>query len=101
MNHLYVCSICQVEIEALAKRRRIEIDTFIKVPGEGGGARESRAPESGELSAVRLCLEDLFCGRPGWPEAWPDIEDFHRRKGDGFSEFRSLCREAAKQLVKE
>lgn len=31
MNHLYVCSICQVEIEALAKRRRIEIDTFIKV----------------------------------------------------------------------
>ena len=31
MNHLYVCSICQVEIEALAKRRRVEIDTFIKV----------------------------------------------------------------------
>lgn len=31
VNHLYVCSICQVEIEALAKRRRIEIDTFIKV----------------------------------------------------------------------
>lgn len=31
MNHLYVCSICQVEIEALAKRRRAEIDTFIKV----------------------------------------------------------------------
>lgn len=41
MNHLYVCSICQVEIEALAKRRRIEIDTFIKVPGDGGwGAGE-------------------------------------------------------------
>lgn len=35
VNHLYVCSICQVEIEALAKRRRIEIDTFIKV-GRGG-----------------------------------------------------------------
>lgn len=31
VNHLYVCSICQVEIEALAKRRRIEIDTFIKL----------------------------------------------------------------------
>lgn len=31
VNHLYVCSICQVEIEALAKRRRVEIDTFIKV----------------------------------------------------------------------
>lgn len=43
MNHLYVCSICQVEIEALAKRRRVEIDTFIKVrvgnrlSGSGGG----------------------------------------------------------------
>lgn len=31
VNHLFVCSICQVEIEALAKRRRVEIDTFIKV----------------------------------------------------------------------
>ncbi|XP_074149948.1 ubiquitin carboxyl-terminal hydrolase 20 isoform X2 [Sminthopsis crassicaudata] len=31
VNHLYVCSVCQVEIEALAKRRRIEIDTFIKL----------------------------------------------------------------------
>lgn len=38
VNHLYVCSICQVEIEALAKRRRIEIDTFIKVRAGGGGA---------------------------------------------------------------
>lgn len=31
MNHLYMCAICQVEIEALAKRRKAEIDTFIKV----------------------------------------------------------------------
>ncbi|XP_045429570.1 ubiquitin carboxyl-terminal hydrolase 20 isoform X2 [Pipistrellus kuhlii] len=31
VNHLYVCSVCQVEIEALAKRRRAEIDTFIKL----------------------------------------------------------------------
>ncbi|KAJ6652281.1 hypothetical protein lerEdw1_012767 [Lerista edwardsae] len=31
VNHLYVCSVCQVEIEALAKRRRVEIDTFIKL----------------------------------------------------------------------
>ncbi|XP_030063707.1 ubiquitin carboxyl-terminal hydrolase 20 isoform X1 [Microcaecilia unicolor] len=31
VNHLYVCSICQVEIEALAKRRKTEIDTFIKL----------------------------------------------------------------------
>lgn len=31
VNHLYMCAICQVEIEALAKRRKMEIDTFIKV----------------------------------------------------------------------
>uniref|UniRef100_A0A8C5PVE3 Ubiquitin carboxyl-terminal hydrolase n=1 Tax=Leptobrachium leishanense TaxID=445787 RepID=A0A8C5PVE3_9ANUR len=31
VNHLYLCSICQVEIEALAKRRKTEIDTFIKL----------------------------------------------------------------------
>ncbi|XP_004849187.1 ubiquitin carboxyl-terminal hydrolase 20 [Heterocephalus glaber] len=31
VNHLYVCSVCQVEIEALARRRKVEIDTFIKL----------------------------------------------------------------------
>lgn len=31
VNHLYVCSVCQVEIEALARRRKAEIDTFIKL----------------------------------------------------------------------
>lgn len=31
VNHLYMCAICQVEMEALAKRRKMEIDTFIKV----------------------------------------------------------------------
>lgn len=31
VNHLYICTICQVEIETLAKRRKTEIDTFIKV----------------------------------------------------------------------
>ncbi|XP_030634620.1 ubiquitin carboxyl-terminal hydrolase 20 [Chanos chanos] len=34
VNHLYVCGICQVEIEALAKRRKVEIDTFIKLNKE-------------------------------------------------------------------
>lgn len=34
VNHLYMCAICQVEIEAVAKRRKTEIDTFIKV-GDG------------------------------------------------------------------
>uniref|UniRef100_A0A672M5J7 Ubiquitin carboxyl-terminal hydrolase n=1 Tax=Sinocyclocheilus grahami TaxID=75366 RepID=A0A672M5J7_SINGR len=34
VNHLYVCAICQVEIETLAKRRKLEIDTFIKLNKE-------------------------------------------------------------------
>lgn len=71
MNHLYVCSICQVEIEALAKRRRVEIDTFIKVRAAGGGTAEpgfQPPPGTGDFRAkeppgVRLCLEGVFCGR--------------------------------------
>lgn len=57
VNHLYVCSICQVEIEALAKRRRVEIDTFIKVGAGAAGSSQGRA---------------LSCwgGSPGSP-AWP------------------------------
>uniref|UniRef100_A0A8D0A5L5 Ubiquitin carboxyl-terminal hydrolase n=1 Tax=Sander lucioperca TaxID=283035 RepID=A0A8D0A5L5_SANLU len=34
VNHLYMCATCQVEIEALAKRRKMEIDTFIKLNKE-------------------------------------------------------------------
>lgn len=34
VNHLYVCAICQVEIETVAKRRKMEIDTFIKLNKE-------------------------------------------------------------------
>uniref|UniRef100_A0A8C9U2J8 Ubiquitin carboxyl-terminal hydrolase n=1 Tax=Scleropages formosus TaxID=113540 RepID=A0A8C9U2J8_SCLFO len=34
VNHLYLCSICQVEIDTLAKRRKVEIDTFIKLNKE-------------------------------------------------------------------
>ncbi|XP_055055554.2 ubiquitin carboxyl-terminal hydrolase 20 isoform X1 [Misgurnus anguillicaudatus] len=34
VNHLYVCHICQVEIETVAKRRKMEIDTFIKLNKE-------------------------------------------------------------------
>lgn len=44
MNHLYMCAICQVEIEALAKRRKTEIDTFIKV---GDGSPRSRVWQLG------------------------------------------------------
>lgn len=71
MNHLYVCSICQVEIEALAKRRRIEIDTFIKV-GMGGtwGRAEGRAGQCrpGKCLFSRMCS----AAQPGvWPGGSP------------------------------
>lgn len=56
VNHLYVCSICQVEIEALAKRRRIEIDTFIKVRAGGGGAGHPWGPGDRMSQAVwKMC----------------------------------------------
>nr|XP_009688279.1 PREDICTED: ubiquitin carboxyl-terminal hydrolase 20 isoform X1 [Struthio camelus australis]XP_009688280.1 PREDICTED: ubiquitin carboxyl-terminal hydrolase 20 isoform X1 [Struthio camelus australis]XP_009688281.1 PREDICTED: ubiquitin carboxyl-terminal hydrolase 20 isoform X1 [Struthio camelus australis] len=47
VNHLYMCSICQVEIEALAKRRRIEIDTFIKL---------NKAFQAEESPSVIYCI---------------------------------------------
>uniref|UniRef100_A0A452RTU9 Ubiquitin carboxyl-terminal hydrolase n=1 Tax=Ursus americanus TaxID=9643 RepID=A0A452RTU9_URSAM len=47
VNHLYVCSVCQVEIEALAKRRRVEIDTFIKL---------NKAFQAEECPGVIYCI---------------------------------------------
>ncbi|XP_015222450.2 ubiquitin carboxyl-terminal hydrolase 20 isoform X1 [Lepisosteus oculatus] len=47
VNHLYVCSICQVEIEALAKRRKVEIDTFIKL---------NKAFQAEEAPTVIYCI---------------------------------------------
>uniref|UniRef100_A0A8C3G2C9 Ubiquitin carboxyl-terminal hydrolase 20 n=1 Tax=Cyclopterus lumpus TaxID=8103 RepID=A0A8C3G2C9_CYCLU len=47
VNHLYTCAICQVEIEALAKRRKTEIDTFIKLNKEF---------QAEEAPAVILCI---------------------------------------------
>ncbi|XP_019727716.1 ubiquitin carboxyl-terminal hydrolase 20 isoform X2 [Hippocampus comes] len=47
VNHLYVCAICQVEIEALVKRRKIEIDTFIKL---------NREFQAEEAPGVILCI---------------------------------------------
>lgn len=90
MNHLYVCSVCQVEIEALAKRRRVEIDTFIKVRAWGRGAvPRLLLGTRGELGteeprAVRLYSEGLCCGRT----ERPDTEDFAGRTV-GFQTLRS------------
>ncbi|KAL6096626.1 usp20 [Pungitius sinensis] len=47
VNHLYMCTVCQVEIEALAKRRKTEIDTFIKLNKEF---------QAEEAPAVILCI---------------------------------------------
>uniref|UniRef100_A0A6Q2YT44 Ubiquitin carboxyl-terminal hydrolase n=1 Tax=Esox lucius TaxID=8010 RepID=A0A6Q2YT44_ESOLU len=47
VNHLYVCAICQVEIEALAKRRKVEIDTFIRLNKEF---------QAEEAPSVILCI---------------------------------------------
>ncbi|KAM6184064.1 ubiquitin carboxyl-terminal hydrolase 20 isoform 3-T3 [Erethizon dorsatum] len=47
VNHLYVCSVCQVEIEALAKRRKVEIDTFIKL---------NKAFQAEESPSVIYCI---------------------------------------------
>uniref|UniRef100_M3ZUK7 Ubiquitin carboxyl-terminal hydrolase n=1 Tax=Xiphophorus maculatus TaxID=8083 RepID=M3ZUK7_XIPMA len=47
VNHLYMCAICQVEIEALARRRKTEIDTFIKLNKEF---------QAEEAPSVILCI---------------------------------------------
>ncbi|TSK82116.1 Ubiquitin carboxyl-terminal hydrolase 20 [Bagarius yarrelli] len=47
VNHLYVCPICQVEIEALDKRRKTEIDTFIKL---------NKKFQAEEAPTVILCI---------------------------------------------
>ena len=31
VNHLYVCHTCQIEIEKLEKRRKSELDMFVRV----------------------------------------------------------------------
>lgn len=51
VNHLYMCAICQVEIEALAKRRKTEIDTFIKV-------------QACMLRFTCVCVCEYFCHYP-------------------------------------
>lgn len=74
VNHLYVCSICQVEIEALAKRRRVEIDTFIKVHARGGGVGGLGTP--GDLRTKSHVQSGSVCAECSVgdqrPEVWPD-----------------------------
>lgn len=60
VNHLYVCSICQVEIEALAKRRKIEIDTFIKV-GVGSIRKQCRRVEVGSADLSQTVENSCPC----------------------------------------
>uniref|UniRef100_A0A8C5ZHI4 Ubiquitin carboxyl-terminal hydrolase n=1 Tax=Marmota marmota marmota TaxID=9994 RepID=A0A8C5ZHI4_MARMA len=82
VSHLYVCSICQVEIEALAKRRRMEIDTFIKL---------NKAFQAEESPGVILCIsmqwfrewEAFVKGKDSEPH-WPiDNSRIAQVKGSG------------------
>uniref|UniRef100_A0A672RQH9 Ubiquitin carboxyl-terminal hydrolase 20 n=1 Tax=Sinocyclocheilus grahami TaxID=75366 RepID=A0A672RQH9_SINGR len=65
VNHLYLCAICQVEIETLAKRRKLEIDTFIKLNKEF---------QAEEAPTVILCISMQ------WFREW---ENFVKGKDNG------------------
>ncbi|XP_061406309.1 ubiquitin carboxyl-terminal hydrolase 20-like isoform X7 [Lethenteron reissneri] len=47
VNHLYVCSVCQVEIDRLERRRKTEMDTFI---------RKNKAFQADEHPGVIYCI---------------------------------------------
>lgn len=82
VNHLYVCSICQVEIEALAKRRRVEIDTFIKL---------NKAFQAEESPGVIYCIsmqwfrewEAFVKGKDSEPPGPIDNSRIAQLKGSG------------------
>ncbi|XP_054986459.1 ubiquitin carboxyl-terminal hydrolase 20 [Sorex araneus] len=82
VNHLYVCSSCQVEIEALAKRRRMEIDTFIKL---------NKAFQAEESPGVIYCIsmqwfrewEAFVKGRDSEPPGPIDNSKIAQVKGSG------------------
>uniref|UniRef100_A0AAQ5X276 Ubiquitin carboxyl-terminal hydrolase n=1 Tax=Amphiprion ocellaris TaxID=80972 RepID=A0AAQ5X276_AMPOC len=73
VNHLYMCAICQVEIEALAKRRKMEIDTFIKLNKEF---------QAEEAPTVILCISMQ------WFREW---ESFVKGKDNGMNLKVNLC----------
>ena len=56
MNHLYMCAICQVEIETLAKRRKVEVETFIKV-GRSCNSFSVRWSSCYVITLVVSCLQ--------------------------------------------
>ncbi|XP_023388722.1 ubiquitin carboxyl-terminal hydrolase 20 [Pteropus vampyrus] len=87
VNHLYVCSICQVEIEALAKRRRVEIDTFIKL---------NKAFQAEESPGVIYCIsmqwfrewEAFVKGKDSEPPGPIDNSRIAQLKGSGHVQLR-------------
>ncbi|XP_069870936.1 ubiquitin carboxyl-terminal hydrolase 20 isoform X2 [Dipodomys merriami] len=87
VNHLYVCSVCQVEIEALAKRRRVEIDTFIKL---------NKAFQAEESPSVIYCIsmqwfrewEAFVKGKDNEPPGPIDNSRIVQVKGGGHLQLR-------------
>lgn len=43
VNHLYVCHTCQMEIEKLEKRRKTELDMFVRVGHDLSGTKKKRS----------------------------------------------------------
>lgn len=82
VNHLYVCPVCQVEVEALAKRRRLEIDTFIKL---------NKAFQAEESPGVIYCIsmqwfrewEAFVKGKDNEPPGPIDNSRIAQAKGSG------------------
>ncbi|MGH0119559.1 UNVERIFIED_CONTAM: hypothetical protein FKN15_032384 [Acipenser sinensis] len=65
VNHLYVCHTCQTEIEKLEKRRKIELDMFVRL---------NKAFQEEEAPAV------IYCISMQWFREW---EGFVKGKDNG------------------
>ncbi|XP_058528114.1 ubiquitin carboxyl-terminal hydrolase 20 isoform X2 [Ochotona princeps] len=93
VNHLYVCSICQVEVEALAKRRKVEIDTFIKL---------NKAFQAEESPSVLYCIsmqwfrewEAFVKGKDNEPPGPIDNSRIAQAKGGGHVQLKQAPAQA-------
>lgn len=56
VNHLYVCHTCQMEIEKLEKRRKNELDMFVRVRHNFLGIKKKKQPYT-QLPTVQYLRE--------------------------------------------